>query len=153
MKRMKQRGHAILELALSAGVMVACLGGTFQFGYTFYVYNELVSAVGNGGRYAAVRTFRGATPRDVEAGKQAIRNMVVYGDSRPEPGAVPVVPGLTADQVDVQWINGPGGEPSAVRVALKHYTVDALFSEFNFDGRPGVEFPFVGPYAPTESEP
>jgi hypothetical protein len=42
-----QRGHAMLELAASAAVMVACLGGTFQFGYTFYVYNQLVTAVGN----------------------------------------------------------------------------------------------------------
>lgn len=153
MKRAKQRGHAMLELALSASVMVACLGGTFQFGYTFYVYNELVSAVGNGGRYAAVRTYRAATPADVEAGKQAIRNMVVYGDSRPAPDALPVVPGLTPQQVRVEWIAGAAGAPEAVMVSVEKYTVDALFGQFTFAGRPGVEFPFVGEYAPAEREP
>jgi len=30
------------------GIGKAPLAGTFQFGYTFYVYDELVSAVGSG---------------------------------------------------------------------------------------------------------
>ena len=63
--RKRQRGHAMIELAISAAVMVSCLGGTVQFGYTFYIYNELVSAVGNGGRYAAMRTYRAASPADI----------------------------------------------------------------------------------------
>jgi hypothetical protein len=58
--------------------MVACLGGTFQFGYTFYVYNQLVTAVGNGGRYAAMRTYRASGSTDIEKGKEAIRNMAVH---------------------------------------------------------------------------
>ena len=72
----------MLELAVSAAVMISCLAGTFQFGYTFYVYNQLVTAVGNGGRYAAMRTYRAASAQDVEKGAQAIRNMVVYGDAQ-----------------------------------------------------------------------
>src|SRR5271166_3444573 len=99
----RQKGHALLELALSAAVMVSCLTGTFRFGYTFYIYNELVTAVGNGGRYAAVRSYRAAAPEDVERGKAAIRNMVVYGNPSPAPGAVPVVPNLTAEQVEVSY--------------------------------------------------
>ena len=87
--RQSQRGHAMIELAVSAGVMVACLAGTVQFGYTFYIYNQLVTAVGNGGRYAAMRTYRAASPRDIEKGKTAIRNMVAYGDTRPAPNALP----------------------------------------------------------------
>src|ERR1051325_7493401 len=59
--RRRERGHAMLELAVSAAVMISCLGGTFQFGYTFYVYNQVVTAVGNGARYAAQRTYRAAT--------------------------------------------------------------------------------------------
>jgi Flp pilus assembly protein TadG len=152
-RREKQRGHAMLELALSAGVMVACLAGTFQFGYTFYLYNQLVTAVGNGGRYAATRTYRAATTGDVEAGKAAVRNMVVYGDSRPTPDAVPVVPHLTPEQVRVEWIEGPAGEPDRVAVSVTGYKVDAVLGEFMFNGRPAVEFPFVGRYAPSESEP
>ena len=153
MRRRGERGHAMLELALSAGVMVACLAGTFQFGYTFYVYNQLVTAVGNGARYAAQRTYRAATPGDLEKGRGAIRNMVVYGDSRPEPDAAPVVAGLEPSQVQVEWMIGDDGAPTAVSVAISRYTIDAVFGEFTFSGRPGVEFPYVGPYAPGESEP
>src|ERR1019366_8945876 len=99
--RARQKGHAMLELALSAGVMVTCLAGAFQFGYTFYVYNQLVTAVGNGARYAAQRTYRAASAQDVERGNTAIRNLVVYGDSQPVPDAAPVVRNLKPEQVEV----------------------------------------------------
>ncbi len=152
-RRSGRAGHAVLELAASAAVMISCLAGTFQFGYTFYVYNELVSAVGNGARYAAQRTYRAATPQDVDRGAAAIRNMVVYGDAQAPAGSTPVVAGLTPDQVDVQWVKGGDGKPTAVDVAIKGYTANALFHAFTFDGRPFVEFPYVGRYAPGETEP
>jgi len=143
----------MIELAVSASVMVMCLMGTFQFGYTFYMYNQLVTAVGNGGRYAAQRTYRAATEDDVKRGEAAIRNMVVYGDSRPVPDPTPVVPRLTPDQIEVRWIKNGDGKPAAVDLAVRGYTIDAIFKAFTFDGRPSVEFPYVGRYAPTESEP
>jgi Flp pilus assembly protein TadG len=148
----KQRGHAILELAISAGVMVSFLAGTFQFGYTFYVYNQLVTAVGNGGRYAAMRTYRAASAQDVEKGKTAIRNMVVYGDAKPGSGAAPAVAHLSPDQVTVEWTMGESGAPEWVAVSIREFTVDAVFTQFTFRGRPGVEFPFVGKLAPLEHE-
>jgi len=148
-----ERGHAMLELAVSAVVMVSCLAGTFQFGYTFYVYNQLVTAVGNGGRYAAMRTYRGATDQDVEKGNRAIRNMVVYGDARPAADAAPVVANLSPDQVDVRWVMGRDGAPEAVGLSIRNYTVHAVFKSFAFSGRPGVEFPYLGKYAPAEREP
>ena len=77
----------MIELAVSAGVMVSCLAGTFQFGYTFYIYNQLVTAVGNGGRYAAMRTYRAASEAISKKANAAIRNMVVYGDAHPAPSA------------------------------------------------------------------
>src|ERR1700676_1323129 len=98
----REQGHAMLELAISAGVMVSCLVGTFQFGYTFYSYNQLVTAVGNGARYAAQRTYRTGS-EDVERENAAIRNMVVYGDAQASPEAAPVVPKLTPAEVDVRW--------------------------------------------------
>ena len=152
MKRHGARGHAMLELALSAGVMVTCLAGTFQFGYTFYVYNQLVTAVGNGARYAAQRTYRAASKQDVELGNQAIRNMVVFGDAQPTAEMSPVTLGLKPENVDVHWILNGDGKPSAVDVTVRGYTVDAVFRSFNLDGRPSVEFPYVGRYAPSESE-
>ena len=151
--RQNQRGHAMIELAVSAGVMVACLAGTVQFGYTFYIYNQLVSGVGNGGRYASTRTFRAAGSSDIEKGKAAIRNMVVYGDARPTANTVPQVANLRPEQVQVEWVMNESGGPATVNVAIADYTVDAAFGVFHFTGRPAVEYPFVGRYAPTESEP
>jgi hypothetical protein len=144
----------MIELALSAGVMVACLAGTIQFGYTFYIYNQLVTAVGNGGRYAAMRTFRAAGSRDVEKGKAAIRNMVAYGDPRPAPDALPQAANLKPEQVQVDWVMDESGvRPVAINVSIADYTVDAAFGMFRFTGKPAVEYPFVGRFAPSESEP
>jgi hypothetical protein len=143
----------MIELAVSAGVMVACLAGTVQFGYTFYIYNQLVTAVGNGGRYAAMRTYRASSSSDIEKGKAAIRNMVAYGDTRPTPSALPQVANLKPEQVQVDWIMDESGKLASVNLSIVDYTVDAAFGMFRFTGRPAVEFPYVGRYAPSESEP
>ena len=148
----RERGHAMVELAVSAAVLVTCLTGTFQFGYTFYVYNQLVTAVGNGGRYAAMRTYRAASAEDVEKGRQAIRNMVVYGDAHPAQNAQPAVANLAPAQVDVQWTMNAAGAPEYVTISIHGFPVNAVFHTFTFTGRPSVEFPFVGQYAPSEHE-
>jgi hypothetical protein len=152
-RRASQRGHAMIELAISAAVMVSCLGGTVQFGHAFYIYNELVSAVGNGGRYAALRTYRGASAADIEKGKAAIRNMVVYGDAQPAPGTPPQVANLRPEQVRVEWIKDESrDQPAFVDVSIADYAVEGAFGMVRFTGRPAVEYPFVGRYAPSESE-
>ena len=80
----------MIELALSAGVMIACLAGTFQFGYTFYIYDELVSAVGNGARYARMRSYRAATPGDLERGTPRFAIWWCMGTRGPRPAPLPV---------------------------------------------------------------
>lgn len=151
--RRLKNGHAMLELAVSAGIMVSCLSAAFQFGYTFYVYNQLVTAVGNGARYAAQRTYRAATAQDTERGNAAIRNLVVYGDTQPATDATPVIRDLKPEQVEVRWNLKKDGGPDTVDVVIRNYTVDAVFRSFTFNGRPSVEFPYVGRYAPAEQEP
>ena len=143
----------MIELAVSAAVMLSCVAGTVQFGYTFYVYNQLVTAVGNGGRYAAMRTYRAGAKPEIEKGKAAIRNMVVYGDSRPAADAKPQVANLKPEQVQVDWVMDESGKPAAVNVSVVDYTVDAAFGIFRFTGKPAVEYPFVGRFAPAEREP
>ncbi len=156
-RQRSQKGHAMIELALCAGVMIACLSGTFQFGYTFYVYDELVSAVGNGARYAASRTYRAANASDIDKGNAAIRNLVVYGNSRPAPDAAPTAPNLKPENVQVTWIKDDtrdeNGAPSAVDVSIINYSVGAMFGTFALNRRPLAEFPYIGRYAPAESEP
>jgi len=139
MKRARQSGHAMIELAVSAAVMITCIAGTFQFGYTFFVYNQLVTAVGNGGRYAATV----AVDPDREKTNQAIRNLVVFGDPQPARDARPIAAGLTPEAIDVIWTDDSGA-PSAVAIRVRDFTIDAVFARFRFQNKPGVEFPYVG---------
>ena len=127
MNRRMQKGHAMLDLALSAGVMTACLAGTLQFGYTFYVYNQLVAAVGDGARFASRRPHSG----DREADKAAIRNLVV--------NSTPAAMHLQPDQVEIEFAE------DTVHLAIRGYKIDALVANIDFDGRPAVEFPYIGP--------
>jgi hypothetical protein len=150
--RRHQSGHAMLELAICAALLFAIIAGTFQFGYTIYLYNRLITAVGNGARYAAQRTYRAASEQDVARGNAAIRNMVVYGDPQPIPQAEPLVPNLKPEQVEIRWVTGQDGSPKAVGLAVRNYSVDAVFRSFRLDGNPYVEFPYVGRYAPAERE-
>lgn len=136
--RTRESGHAMIELAVSAAVMIACIAGTFQFGYTFFVYNQLVTAIGNGARYAATRPIQ----PDIEKTNHVIRNMVVFGDPQPAADAKPVVSGLTPQAIDVNWTT-ESGEPSAVSIGVRDFTIDAVFSKFRFQNRPAVEFPYV----------
>ena len=150
----RQRGHAMIELAVSAGVMVACLAGTVQFGYTFYIYNQLVTAVGNGGRYAAMRTYRAAaTARHRKrqssdpqhGGVRRCASRAGRGASGRESEA-----GAGAGGLGHGRIRAPGVR---VNVSIVDYTVDAVFGMFRFTGKPAVEYPFVGRFAPAETEP
>lgn len=152
-RRQTQSGHAMLELSVTAGIVLAFIGWTFQFGYAFYIYNQLVTAVGNGARYASTRTLRAATDGDVEKVKTAIRNMVVYGDSQPDKDATPVVANLSPDKIQINYVKDSAGNPVKVNLTLANYKVDAVFQTYDFSGRPFVEFPFTGRYAPTEKEP
>ncbi len=59
--RRAERGNAMIEFALSFGLLFAVFSGVFQFGYALYVYNSLESAVRAGARYASQRTYDSAT--------------------------------------------------------------------------------------------
>src|SRR5262245_17518824 len=56
-RRRGQSGNALIEFALAFGFLFPCLTGTFQFGYAFFIYNELQNAVRQGARYAAFKTY------------------------------------------------------------------------------------------------
>ena len=118
-----------------------------------YTYNRLQSATGDGGRYAALRTYRcksGAT--DLTKVQLAVKNMVVYGTPAPTGDSVPVVNGLTTGNVNVQF-NLTSGVPTSVTVDISSFTIDTVFTSYTLTGKPVVKFPYIGRYAPEESEP
>ena len=148
-----KRGNAMLEFALSAGILIPCLAGSFQFGYAFYTYNKLQSAIDQGGRYAAMRTYRDAAgTTDTDKVKLAVQNVVVYGTPSPSGGEVPLVTGLGTGNVNVTYTL-TGGIPTSVQVSISSFAVNTIFATYTFAGKPVVTFPFIGRYADKESEP
>lgn len=153
LRRKNQRGNAMVEFALASAVLIPLMMGAFQFGYTFYTYNELQSAVANGARYASFRTYRclsGAT--DIAKVKTAIQNMTVYSSPTVSSG-VPVVKGLTPSAINVTFNLNSTQIPIAVTVSVKTFTVDSLFQKYTFAGKPASTLPYLGRYASQESEP
>ena len=149
-----ERGNAAVEFALSSTVLILSFAGAFQFGFGFYRYNMLESAVANGAKYASVRTYRclrGET--DVAKIRASVKNMVVYGTPTPTASTRPVMPGLDPGFISVQYTVDALQVPESVRVGIQTFTIDAVFKQFTFTGKPYVTFPYLGRYAPQESEP
>lgn len=137
----------MIEFALGSFVLVGALTGTFKFGYSFYVYNNLQTAVNNGAKYAALRTYEVTDSTPSACFVTAVQNMVAYGDPTGT-NTTPVAPGLTPGNVSVSvtWGNGV---PSAMTVAISSYALNSVFATVNLSNKPQVTYPFLGPYAPT----
>jgi Flp pilus assembly protein TadG len=139
-----QRGNAMVEFAIGAGILVTVFTGVFEFGYAFYVYNNLVAAVDNGARYAAYRTYDSSTITPSSAFNTAVQNMVVYG--QPSTGTKTVAPGLTTGNVVLTPIF-TNSVPTGMQVSLSGYSLNAVFKTFTLN-KPVVTYPFLGVYAP-----
>ena len=140
----RQRGSSVLEFALAFVVLYPVFYGTFQFGYTFLLYNELHSAVRAGARYASYRTYDSASSTPSTAFASAVRNVVVYGS--PAGGTTPVVRGLTPANVAVT-VRYEAGVPRNMSIGIQNFSVNAVFQTFTLN-KPTVTFPFTGVYAP-----
>jgi Flp pilus assembly protein TadG len=136
----------MVELALAASVILPIFAGTFQFGYFYYVYNNLESSVRAAARHAALRTYDSATDTPSENFVTAVRNVALYGD--PAGGVSPVAPGLAASQVTVRMAFA-NRVPSFVTVELNGYTLNGLFGSTVLSGKPKVTFPYVGRWDPV----
>jgi Flp pilus assembly protein TadG len=134
-------GNAILEFALSFVLIFPLLAGSFQFGYSFYLYNRMQTAVEGGARYASLRTYDSLTATPSQAYLNAVRNQVVYGN--PNGGASPVLPGLTPGRVAVT-MTFVSGAPRSVTVSVVNYQLNAVFQTLTFNNKPQVTMPYVG---------
>lgn len=143
-KRRRQGGNAIIEFALAFGFLFPAVTGTFQFGYAFFVYNELQNAVREGARYAGFKTYESSSSTPTTAFTNEVKNSVVYGN--PAGGTVPVVQNLTTDNVlvTVNWVNGV---PGSITVSIQNYTLDAFLKTFTIS-KPSATFSYMGVYAP-----
>ncbi len=137
---MRRRGTALIEFALAFAALWAIASAVFEFGYSMYVYNSLVSALTHAGLYAARETF-------TEPGSDftnAVRNMAVYG--APDGGTRALAPGLTPGHVTVDLTRDAAGVPATVSVGVTGYQIKALFRTYTLDGRPRVSVRWMGVY-------
>ncbi len=144
-RQSRERGNAMVEFALSFGLLFSVFSGVFQFGYAFFVYNTLESAVRGGARYASLRVYDSATTAPTSQYSAAVSNMVVYGN--PSGGTQPVAPGLTTANVALT-VTMDRNVPVKVTVAITSYTINAVVKSFTLTGKPKATFPFMGRFAP-----
>lgn len=149
-RKKAESGSVMLEFALSALLLTSVFTGTFQFGYTLYVYNKLETAVAAGTRYASRRDLTSDTAAVPASFSNAVKNMTVYGSPSPGDNATALAPGLTTANVEVQadFTSGAGIRPSTVTVRIINYQVNAVFRTFSFNNKPSVTMPFDGSYCP-----
>ncbi|HOK45974.1 MAG TPA: pilus assembly protein [Bryobacteraceae bacterium] len=138
--RKARSGSAIIEMTIAVPLLVSLFLGCFQFGYAFYLYNELTQAVRAGGRYASVRHYLSLTETPTADYINAVRNMVVYG--HPEGGTVPVVRGLRPEHVTVQMMFEKN-IPARVRVSIDNFSI-GVFWDVVLRGKPWAEFVYLG---------
>jgi Flp pilus assembly protein TadG len=143
-----RKGNAMLEFALSAGILFPAFVGTFQFGYTFYIYNNLNTAARGGARYASMQSYDSASSTPSTAFATAVKNVVVYGNSAGT--GDPVVSGLGSGNVQVV-ANMKGAIPASITVSITGYQIDAVFTSFTFNGKPSTTFAYTGTAAPPTS--
>jgi Flp pilus assembly protein TadG len=91
--RSRQRGVALIELAISIGVLIMIAFGITEFGRAIYQYNTLAKAVRDAARFLAVRD-----PSSPAAIDDA-RCMAVHGN--PSCSGPPLAPGLALGMVSV----------------------------------------------------
>src|SRR5579864_1235861 len=137
-QKKSERGNALLEFALGWSILWALFAGVYQFGYSFYVYNTVLTSVANAAELGSKMTYDTASPATYST---ALKNMVVYGNTTA--GTTPIVPGLTTSNVTVT-VNLAGTIPSDVTITINNYTIDAVFTTFTFNGKPRATAVFMG---------
>src|SRR6266852_9071342 len=96
MRKRSERGNAMVEFALAFSVLWLMFSGIFQFGYSFYVYNAVMTSVANAAELGSKMTYDTASPTTYS---DALKNMVVYGSTTA--GTTPIVRGLSTSNVTV----------------------------------------------------
>src|SRR5581483_751160 len=92
--RRNEKGMQLIEMAFIMPVLLILLGGLVELSYYFYTYATLARATRAGAGYIYTKAFT-----DTEIAKA--KNMVVCGELNSCSGYSPLVPNLTAANVNV----------------------------------------------------
>ena len=129
-----------MEFAFGWTILWALLAGVFQFGYSSYQYNVLLTAVANAAELGSQLDYDRGDPQGSIV--VPVTNMVLYGDTAA--GSTPILSGLTASNVDVNVATDEQGMPRAITVTIGNYTLSGLFKTFSLTGKPRSTAAFVG---------
>jgi hypothetical protein len=66
---------------------------------------------------------------------------VVYGNTTA--GTSPIVPGLAVSNVTV-GVNPEGNMPTDITITINSFTINALFTNFTFNGKPRATAVYMG---------
>jgi Flp pilus assembly protein TadG len=135
-----ERGNALVEFAISFGLLWLVFAGVFQFGYSFYVYNALQTATSDAAQLGAKMNYDTSHP---ELFTTSLANMVVYGNTTVPDGAKPIVLGLTTANVNVS-VNPASAMPTDITITITNFQVDVVFTKFTFDGKPRATAAYMG---------
>jgi Flp pilus assembly protein TadG len=141
-RRNKQRGNALLEFALGWSVLWLLFSGLYEFGYSFYVYNRLMTAVTDAAELGSKISYDTA---DSGAFTTTLQNMVLYGDETA--GTSPIVSGLTASNVSVSVTTDANSIPRDVTITITGYSINAFFGTITLTGKPRATVKYFGQIA------
>ena len=104
--RQRESGATLVEFAIGATVFLMVMFAVVEFGRALWVHNALADAARRGARFAVINTA---------ASSDAVKNIVVYGDSAG--GATPLVNNLSTANVNVTYSSfGLGGGTATVSI-------------------------------------
>ena len=120
-----ERGAALVEFTLGVTVFLTAIFAVLEFGVLLWTHNALTDASRRGARYAVTQCKPGdATCPNSATTDERIKNVVVYGEPNPQTGTQPLIKGMTASNVKVEY---PGFALGTGRV-----TVSIESYDFNF---------------------
>ena len=139
-QKKSERGSAVIEFAIGWALLWALFVGVYQVGYSFYVYNVVMTSVANAAELGSKMTYDTSNTSQFST---ALTNMVVYGDTNPASGATPLVPGLSTSNVNVS-VNPEDSMPTDITITISNFTIDAFFTKFTFNGKPRATTIYMG---------
>lgn len=136
-----ERGNAVLEFALGWSILWLLFYGSYQFGYAFYVYNRLMTAVTNAAELGSKIGYDTASPSSYTT---ALQNMVLYADETVPNNPSPIVSGLAAANVNVNVALDANGIPRDVTITIVNYSINTFFTNISLNNKPRATTMYYG---------
>ena len=144
--RSDERGVQLVEVAIVIPILFVLFGAVAEFGRYFYEYTTAAKAARVGARFLASKSVNSSTNYELQA-----KNLVVYGNI----GGTgdPVLPGMTINNVDIQYAGVTSGVPDTVTVNIVSYQHQSIVNlgallrntalSTNVDVKPSVTMRFL----------